>query len=178
MALSVVKNKWNAIIRQYREIKLLKNSSGAGSGSKIFPDDVLEEFIESHPDADASLNNFEELDSILSERIATGKNAITVQTLIDSVASESSNNINNSSKLKKSSMSPFEDQIIKMVGNLGSKPQSFLTESLLILENIGLDDNDYFDAVDVLSKDNNAMAFYSLPESRRKAFILKKLNKF
>lgn len=50
-----------------------------------------------------------------------------------------------------------------------------LEQSFLILESLGFDEAEYYMAVDVLSKNENAKTFMALPETRRKPFLINKM---
>lgn len=175
ISISILKNKWNVICKKFRDSKLLLNSSGAGTISRnVFPSEVFEEFVENHPNASINLNNYEELSDILNKKVATGKNAITVEKLFE--LEEIKVPEGKISTKHKKHLSAFEEELLKYLKSEQKDKINYIEKSIAILESLEFTEIEYFKAVDVLVKDDNALAFYFLPESKRKQFIINKIN--
>lgn len=170
---SILRNKWNQLTKKYRDTKLIFNASGAGTPSNgIFPNTVMEEFRDAHVDITPTLENYNELSEILEPRLATGSNALKVSDISDSSKLES---VSSASKKRKSrGMDDFEKEILDLLKR-EQKPSCHLSECFKLLDALELTDEQYFKAVDILRMEGNAKVFVSLPECRRKAYLLNKI---
>ena len=160
--ISVVRNRWNLLTREYKQSKRIFNASGTGSANnEILPTAVLNEFSESPVILSQSFEQFQELSQILDRKIANGNDALHPKNM-----NEEQKTVQETPRKKKGEvkMNQFEQEIISLLKNDNGIAKDFLKESYEFLEELNLDDKTYFKAVDILSNENNAKTFMALPE--------------
>lgn len=194
-----VRNRYNRMKRQEKQTKLLENSSGVGTQLSTMDETVLGEFKEAHPlvkiDGYIKTNNeHPEMDaaSILMEAVDeefggyNGQATKTEKLLMDNKGEFKSVKVHQiqdkkhaeTSPKSKFPMTPYEAEVISFLKKETQQIDSAKTEyqcSIDILNSMNLEESFYYLAVDLLSENNNAMKFCSIPSDKREGFLLSKL---
>lgn len=110
----VLRNRWNLLTKQYKQAKLVKNSSGAGTiSNEILPPEVTNDFGINKKNFIQNSDMFEALSDVLDNKIATGDAALTIQNAFDEPKYEIETPTRQ--KRKASSMDDFEKEMLAVL---------------------------------------------------------------
>lgn len=181
-----LRNKWNKMNLEKKESRLLRNSSGMGAKGNMMNPQVFAEFLLLHPNAKATDKSDEEevatnCPSLNNNGSCISSNA-TLTPFLESHFEKKTAKPRKKPKIEEERFSPFQSKILSYLdkdsetsSNVNAETECY-KRSILILNEMGLEDEGYIAAVDILLENRNALKVLTIPEDKRKSFLNKKIH--
>lgn len=201
----VLRNRWNRLENAEKQTEMLVTSSGMGTQLSKMDTAVLKEFLETHPlvstklaekklkknqddeewcESDLSQND-SEISQTAMELLGKNVEAENFEKIKPMTDKTEDKTTEDKKKIVKPHSQPlpltqFEKAVLaifdKELEHEKIKTYEY-SACVAILNEMNLEDQDYYAALDILMENGNATKFLSIPLERRKQFLLMKIKK-